>query len=140
MTDMSEATATAAAFYDGFKSGRREGFFDGYNIGYADTERNPATAWAKYRPDATPVEETPAEKPKKMDAGFAVFNCHVNDAEKRARQAMIDLGPVGIKWLEEIDALEAEGGGIMYIHRVAPTPAIGCFVGLVTAFVNENRE
>lgn len=45
-----ERVAVLEAFFDGFQSGEREGFFAGYSKGHADTERNPATAWKAHRP------------------------------------------------------------------------------------------
>lgn len=74
---------------------------------------------------------------EKMSAGLALFNMHLNNADQRARQVMIEMGELGKQWLAEIDALEQEGNGIMYILQVPLTPAIASYVSLVTAFVNE---
>lgn len=86
--------------------------------------------------------------PSAVPPFLAVFNGHVNDADKRARDHLA-RGPQGRRWLQEIERLEAEGKGIMYIfdhkHRRGrgknwlPPVAVRRYVSLVTKFVNESR-
>lgn len=71
---------------------------------------------------------------EKMSPGFALFNQHVNNAATRARAIMEENFP---KWLAEVDEMEKEGNGIMYILQRGPTPATAAYIALVTAFVNE---
>jgi hypothetical protein len=70
---------------------------------------------------------------KRMDAGFALFNLHVNDAGKRADAEFIEqFGQA--KFDEVIAPLHEEG--IMAIFNSDPTPETSAYVALVTAFVN----
>lgn len=71
------------------------------------------------------------------DINTAVFNNHVNDADNRARAIMRDFMP---NWLQELEAVERDGNGIMHIFNVKATPATAAYAALVTAFVNENRK
>lgn len=71
-----------------------------------------------------------------MHPNFALFNLHVNDAGVRAFALMDAYFP---KLAASVRRAEKKGGGIMAILDRAPTPATAMFLGLVTAFVNENR-
>lgn len=72
---------------------------------------------------------------EKMSPGFALFNCHVNSAKDRAIQELRDMGCGNMA--DDILKSEHDAGGIM---GVRDCPHFGIFVGLVCAFVNENRE
>lgn len=72
-----------------------------------------------------------------MSINFAVFNGHVNDADKRSRALMRALMP---EWLEAVERIESDGNGIMAIFQVEIEPATAAYTALVTAFVNEDRE
>lgn len=76
---------------------------------------------------------------ERMSPGFAVFNGHVNDADKRARAVMSKRCPV---YLARVEAIEREGNGIMHLFDVCgPTwgPKAGRrYIELVTRFVNED--
>ena len=71
---------------------------------------------------------------EKMDAYFAVFNNHVNNAHDRA-MAVLDV--------ESPDAAEEirrwKSTGIMAIFQQDPTPATKRYVELVTEYVNEDK-
>lgn len=71
-----------------------------------------------------------------MDGYFAVFNCHLNNARKRARKVMRGEDPKG---LSRFDGIVKRGGGVMAIFERDPTPDTKRFVELVTQFVNEDR-
>lgn len=65
----------------------------------------------------------------------AVFNCHVNDAEKRAKQIM---GLICPKLLEELEDMIKQGNnGILVIFDSKPTQATMVYIMLVNAFVLE---
>ena len=72
-------------------------------------------------------------RPLALDGFTAVFNGHLNDADKRARAA---LTPQQRAFVERA---ERSGKGIMAIFQRKPTPALQRYVELVTAFVNETR-
>lgn len=78
---------------------------------------------------------------ERMDPLFAVFNGHVNDADKRARAFMAKRCPT---YLARVEALEREGGGIMHLFDVCgPTwgpAAARRYIQLVTGFVNEDCD
>lgn len=67
----------------------------------------------------------------KLSPGFALFNCHINNAKDRAL-AVLDEN--FSKLAAEIRKAEEEG--IMVLLQREPTPASTAFVVLVTAFVN----
>lgn len=75
--------------------------------------------------------------PEKLSPYFAVFNGHVNEADKRARAFLAENSLT--TWLEEIKAMEAKENGIMALFNHEPTAATGAYVALVTLFVNEGR-
>ncbi len=75
------------------------------------------------------------ETTKKMSPGFALFNCHVNDAKDRALAVLDEYFP---KFADEIRTADEEG--LMSIIGTEPTPATASFVVLVTMFVNESKE
>lgn len=70
----------------------------------------------------------------KVDVYSAVFNGHVNDANKRAMEVLDKHFP---DLASEIRALDAKHNGIMGIFRMEDelTPAIAAYAALVTAFV-----
>lgn len=73
---------------------------------------------------------------QRMDAGFSVFNCHLNNAKERADKEFIaQFGQ------EAYDSSIAplDEAGIMSIFNDVPTPHTAVWVALVTAYVNENR-
>jgi hypothetical protein len=71
---------------------------------------------------------------ERLDPGFSLFNCHKNDANPRARAIMREFFP---KWLDEVEGIERDRNGIMAIREIDPiTPAIACFMALVTYIVN----
>lgn len=72
-----------------------------------------------------------------LDPQYSVFNGHVNDADRRARQVLRACGMNA--WLLEVEAIEAEEGGIMAIFHCEVTPATAAYAALVTAFVNEGK-
>ncbi len=72
---------------------------------------------------------------ERLGPNMAVFNNHVNDADKRAKALLAEFAP---KLAEEIEA--AENIGIMSIFAEEATNATAAYAWLVTAFVNENRE
>lgn len=74
--------------------------------------------------------------PERLSLSLALFNNHVNNADRRARDLMRKLMPV---WLEEVERVEKKGNGIMYVFMAGYTPATAAYAALVTAFVNENR-
>ncbi len=67
-----------------------------------------------------------------LNAGFSVFNNHVNNADVLARRIMKETCP---DFLERIEELEKEGGGIMHIFNCYPEPATSVYVGMIMAFV-----
>jgi hypothetical protein len=69
-----------------------------------------------------------------MDLQFSVFNGHVNDADKRARELMKTIAS---DWLEEVEKIEKEGDGIMAIFNTQATLASICYASIVAAYVNE---
>lgn len=81
--------------------------------------------------------ETEQEQAERMSVDFAVFNCHMNNAKKRADEEFIAqfgrekfdkvMGPIHRK-------------GIMSIFHKAPTKYTMAWVVLCVAFVNENRQ
>ena len=71
-----------------------------------------------------------------LDGYFSVFNNHINDADRRARAAMRQLCPA---FLEQVEAIEKEGNGIMAIFQQSPTPATSYYAALVQYFVNEGK-
>lgn len=75
--------------------------------------------------------------PDTMSPYFAVFNCHCNNADQRARAALRANGMQ--TWLDEVEAIESAEGGIMAIFQHDPTAATGAYVALVTVFANEGR-
>lgn len=64
----------------------------------------------------------------------AVFNGHVNKADARARLFMKVVCP---PFLEEVEKIEKEEGGIMGLFNCDPTPATATYIMLVNAFVLE---
>jgi hypothetical protein len=76
-----------------------------------------------------------------MDPGFAVFNGHINNADKRARAFMAKRCPT---YLARVEALEREGCGIMYLFHVCGATwgdvAARRYILLVTGFVNEDCD
>lgn len=84
-------------------------------------------------------EDQPEEvqKHKAMDAYFAVFNCHVNNARARARRAFIAKygRPAYMKVIYPYWRR-----GIMSIFHDKPTEHTKFFVDKITEFVNEGRE
>lgn len=85
----------------------------------------------------TSTASTPPMAREKMSVSFSLFNYHVNNANRRARRVMRDMGKE--KWVRQINRLSSKGGGIMYILQVPVSPAIACYLGLIVAFVNEDR-
>jgi len=69
-----------------------------------------------------------------MDGHFSVFNSHINDADKRAREVMKTFF---LDDLKNIEAIEKQHNGIMAIFDCEPKCSTVLYVGLVTAFVNE---
>jgi hypothetical protein len=69
-----------------------------------------------------------------MGSRGCVFNCHVNDADKRARETLAISYPT---FLEEVEKIEEEENGIMGIFHREPTQATMAYTILVTAFVCE---
>jgi hypothetical protein len=74
---------------------------------------------------------------EKMDFRFALFNCHVNNAEDRAYAALDAQNPA---WAAEVRQMVADGNGVMAILKKPPTDATKEFVTLVMNFVNEDCE
>jgi ribosomal protein S4 len=73
---------------------------------------------------------------ERLDQGFSVFNCHINNAKERAdAEYKSQLGEKS--WLKHIAPLHTKG--IMSIFDDAPTPETAAWVVLCTAYVNENR-
>ena len=65
---------------------------------------------------------------------FAVFNGHINDADKRARALLKAISP---NMLETIEDIEQRHKGIMGIFNEPATEVTAFYVALVTAYVNE---
>ena len=65
---------------------------------------------------------------------MALFNAHVNDAEKKARAILHGINP---ELLAEVD--ERTQSGDMEIFEHEPTEGTKMYVHLVTAFVNEHK-
>lgn len=78
------------------------------------------------------------DRPKKaMDSGFALFNCHINAADSRAKKAYIDTW--GQKsWYKHIQP--CWDVGIMSIFNVKPNKLRKWYIEKVTEYVNENRR
>lgn len=79
------------------------------------------------------AEEPPREK---MDLYFSVFNCHVNDAEKKAVTAYKE------KYGEDVFERVIQpilDAGIMSIFDKPPTEETKAFATLIQDFVNEGR-
>lgn len=72
----------------------------------------------------------------RLDVGFSVFNCHLNNAKERANaEFILQFGQEAYD--EHIKPIDE--AGIMSIFHEAPTKYTGPWVTLVTAYVNENR-
>lgn len=71
-----------------------------------------------------------------MDLHFSVFNGHVNDANKRARELMRAIAP---DWLEKVEEIETKGNGIMAIFDQNVTVEVMMYCSMVAAYVNEWR-
>jgi len=71
-----------------------------------------------------------------MDCYNSVFNCHINDADKRARKLLKKVYPAVAK---EIKRIKKKHNGIMGIFKEPPSPSIYLYVGMVTAFVNQKE-
>lgn len=67
---------------------------------------------------------------------WAVFNGHINDADKRARALMAAVAP---EWLTRLEKVESETGGIMGIFNRNAELATTFYAALVTGYVNEER-
>jgi hypothetical protein len=74
---------------------------------------------------------------KTLDLQFSVFNGHVNDADKRARELM---KWIAADWLDDVEKIEKDGDGIMAIFNQDATLATICYSSIVAAYVNEHRE
>lgn len=75
-------------------------------------------------------------KEKKMDIGFAVFNCHINNAEERAIALFVETYGQAVF----NDAIQpCIDAGIMSIFDGALTERTEFFVKSIQKFVNENR-
>lgn len=70
-----------------------------------------------------------------MDDFTAVFNNHVNNADKRAREIMKKKCP---GWLKRVRDREKSGGGIMAIFKTPKHRAFARYAALVQHFVNES--
>lgn len=82
------------------------------------------------------MEENTETVEKRLDAGFSVFNCHLNNAKERANTEFV--AQFGQEAYDEHIAPIAEAG-IMTIFHDKPTQFTAAWVTLVTAYVNENR-
>lgn len=71
---------------------------------------------------------------QRMDAGFALFNLHVNDAGERAKAAYIACYGQD-NFNENIQPFIEQG--VMSMFNVAPTPSTVAYILLVHFFVNE---
>ncbi len=71
-----------------------------------------------------------------LDAGFSLFNCHINDAKDRAKDAFIKIhGSTAFE--NEIQPFLDKG--IMSIFESKPNRWIRTYVDLIQAFVNEDH-
>ena len=68
-----------------------------------------------------------------MTIDEAVFNGHINGADKFTRKLMAKVFPEHLERLKEI---EKEGNGIMHIFNVPLEPATTFYAVMVTALVN----
>ena len=75
------------------------------------------------------------EKSEYLSTGFAVFNNHINDADRKAREA---LGRMMPEWLKKVEMVERQEGGIMAVMEHPSSPACVAYVTLVTYLVNED--
>ena len=80
--------------------------------------------------------KTEAKSSERLSPTWAVFNGHINDASDRAFLLLDEFSP---SLANEVREIEENGGGIMSIFQVPPTPATSAYAWLVTAFVNEDR-
>lgn len=69
---------------------------------------------------------------KHFDSYEALFNCHINNAQKRTEKVMKKHFS---DWLKEIKSIEKKNG-LMAIMQTSPTPATACYIGLITYLVN----
>lgn len=71
-----------------------------------------------------------------LSPSFAVFNNHINDADRKARFLMMKFAP---KYLEQLEANEKKSGGVMGIFQegAKASQAVSMYITFVTAFVNE---
>lgn len=77
-----------------------------------------------------------SRRDERMDIGFAVFNCHINDARDRAdREFIAQFG----QEVFDGEIKPFHDSGIMSIFNKPPTLYPLVWVSLVTAFVNEGR-
>lgn len=74
---------------------------------------------------------------ERMEQGWAVFNCHRNDAKERADAEFI--AQFGQEIFDEVMA-PLHKDGIMAIFHDDPTPETAAWVALCTAYVNEDRN
>ena len=78
-----------------------------------------------------------AEARSRMDAHFAVFNLHVNDAGRRADAEFI--AQFGTRAFEE-NIAPLHAAGIMSVFDEPPTTFTSAWVALCTAYVNEGAS
>lgn len=73
---------------------------------------------------------------KKYDQHTALFNCHINGADKKAKAAFITKFGKAV-WNAKL--ADAEKNGIMVIFKSAPTKWTKFYVETVAKIVNEGR-
>lgn len=71
---------------------------------------------------------------KKMDIYFAVFNCHVNNAQEKADNWFIDTHGQEIFDMEIKPFLD---GGIMSIFQTSPTTWTSAYAKKIQEYVNQ---
>jgi len=71
-----------------------------------------------------------------MDAHFALFNSHVNDAREKAKQVFIEMYGKGT-WDEKMQPIIDEG--IMSVFNEDPNQFTAVYVGFVFLFVNHEE-
>lgn len=74
--------------------------------------------------------------PEKMNPHLALFNCHVNKANRRAKVAFIEKYGKAV-WDKQLQPKVTTG--IMVILQEPPTKYTRFYVNTVTKFVNEDR-
>jgi len=82
------------------------------------------------------IKKMGVEKREKMDLGFALFNCHINNAKSKAKKDFIKKFGLEV-WNKEIEPFW--GKGIMSIFSEPPNEPRAWYVEKIQEYVNKGR-